>query len=157
MCIRDRTIPKGYINRVKAYGLVDEVNAILSMYLPNPVLFGGNTAPGKFDTLDFGAIKDGKLKVGANVQDVVCFIFQLLTAPSPGVLNGVAGLATGTLELVLSKVGSIFTNLGCLRPSTVPRSFSDVWATYFSSGRMVDDHTVVVGFMVLWNIIQSLP
>ena len=112
----DETIPKGFINRVKAYGLVDEVNAILSMYLPNPVLFGGNTAPGKFDTLSFGAIKDGKLKAGANASDVLCFIFQLLTAPSPGILNGVSSLATGTLELVLSKVGTVFANLGCPAP-----------------------------------------
>lgn len=112
----NETIPKGWINRKEAYGLVDEVNAIVSMYSENPVLFGGNTAPGKFDTLDFAAIKDGKLKVGVSPTDVLCLIFQLLTAPSPGVLNGVASLATGTLELVLTTVGSVFTNLGCPAP-----------------------------------------
>jgi hypothetical protein len=106
----NETIPKGYINRVKAYGLVDEVNAIVSMYDQNPVLFGGNT------TLDFAAIKNGKLRAGVNASEVLCFIFQLLTAPSPGVLNGVAELATGTLELVLSTVGDVFTNLGCPAP-----------------------------------------
>jgi hypothetical protein len=112
----NETIPKGYINRVRAYGVVDEVNAIVSMYDQNPVLFGGNTAPGKFDTLDFAAIKDGKLRAGVNASEVLCFIFQLLTSPSPGVLNGVAELATGTLELVLSTVGDVFTNLGCPAP-----------------------------------------
>jgi hypothetical protein len=113
----NETIPKGFINRKKAYGLVDEVNAIVSMYGQNPVLFGGNTAEGKFDGLDFGGfIKDGKLSAGVNVQDTLCLIFQLLTAPSPGVLNGIAGLATGTLELVLSTVGDVFANLGCPAP-----------------------------------------
>lgn len=86
------------------------------MYLENPVLFGGNTAEGKFDTINFNAIKDGKLDVGVTPNDLVCFIFQLLSAPVPGLINGVASLATGALELVLSKVGAVFADFGCPAP-----------------------------------------
>lgn len=45
---RNETIPENFINRVEPYGLVDELNAIISMYLENPVLFGGSVADGKF-------------------------------------------------------------------------------------------------------------
>lgn len=68
------------------------------------------------DTINFGAIKDGKIDAGVTTNDLLCFIFQLLTAPMPGLLNGVAGLATGVLELVLSTVGDVFKNLGCPAP-----------------------------------------
>lgn len=68
------------------------------------------------DTINFGAIKDGKIDAGVTTNDLLCFVFQLLTAPMPGVLNGVAGLATGALELVLSTVGDMFKNLGCPAP-----------------------------------------
>lgn len=113
---RNETIPENFINRVEPYGLKDELNAILSMYLENPVLFGGNTAKGKLDTINFGAIKDGKIEAGVSIDEALCLIFQLLTAPMPGLLNGVAGLATGALELVLSGVGDTFKDLGCPAP-----------------------------------------
>ena len=109
----NETFPANYINRVQPYGVKDELNAILSMYLENPVLFGGNTAPGKFDTLDFGAIKKGKIEAGVSMQEMLCFLFQLLTAPMPGLLNGVAKPVSGALELVLSTVTDSLTDLGC--------------------------------------------
>jgi hypothetical protein len=110
---RDEQIPKGFKPRMTAYGLVDEANAIVTMYGQNPVLFGGNTGNGGFDTLNFSAIKNGKLEVGLDATTVLCFISQLLVAPVPGLLNGVAKVASGTLELVASTVGDVFTNLGC--------------------------------------------
>ena len=110
---RDESIPKGFKPRMIPYGLVDEANAIVTMYGQNPVLFGGNTGNGGFDALNFSAIKNGKLDVGLDATTVLCFISQLLVAPVPGLLNGVAKVASGTLELVASTVGDIFTNLGC--------------------------------------------
>lgn len=110
---RDETFPANYINRVQPYGVLDELNAILSMYLENPVLFGGNTAEGKFDTLDFGAIKQGKIDAGISTKETLCLLYQLLTAPMPGLLNGVAKPVSGALELILSTVTDTLTDLGC--------------------------------------------
>lgn len=112
----NETIPENFINREEAYNLVDEVHAILEMYLQRPVLFGGNTAEGHFNGIDFGAIKDGKIDADVSVDDALCLIYQLLTSPMPGLLNGVTKPLTGALDFITSTVSDTLTNLGCPAP-----------------------------------------
>lgn len=112
----NETIPENFINREEAYNLVDEVHAILEMYLQRPVLFGGNTAEGHFNAIDFGAIKDGKIDADVSVDDALCLIYQLLTSPMPGLLNGVTKPLAGALDFITSIVSDTLTNLGCPAP-----------------------------------------
>ncbi|KAL1586231.1 hypothetical protein WHR41_05391 [Cladosporium halotolerans] len=112
----NESIPEGWTSRKEPYGLVGVVENFLKMYLEKPVLFGGNTADGHFDGLDFGAIKDGKIDAAISVDDTLCLVYQLLLWPVPGLLNGVLDIGTDALELVTSTLGSTLTDLGCPAP-----------------------------------------
>jgi hypothetical protein len=88
------------------------------MYLENPVLFGGNTDNGTFDTINFGAIKDGSIKVGISIPDTLCLIYQLAIGQVPSYLNGVITPTVDALDFVLTKIGLELNNLGCPLPLT---------------------------------------
>lgn len=112
-------IPANWTNRVTPYSNTDVTREILALYLANPVLFGGNTADGKFDTVDFaGVIENGTLAVGADPADTTCLLYQLATQSVPSSLNGVLTPTVEGLGLVAEKVVPQFENLGCPRPLT---------------------------------------
>ena len=111
-------IPDNWTTRVKPYTNMDVTNEILAMYLENPVLFGGNTGPGKFDTINFGAIKDGKLEAGLTAKDTSCLLYQLATGQVPSSLNGLVTPTVEALSFVATKLGPQFANLGCPIPLT---------------------------------------
>jgi hypothetical protein len=92
------------------------VDNLLSMYLENPVLFGGNTADGHFDTIDFGAIKEGKLDVDLSVNGALCLIYQLLAWPIPSPANGVLNIGKDAVALITSVLGDTISDLGCSAP-----------------------------------------
>merc|ERR1711939_1246048 len=85
----------------------------LSMYLVEPVLFGGNTGPDSFDTLNFGNIQDGKLPVGLDAADTSCLLYQLATQSVPSYLNGVITPTVEALSFVAKQIGPELDNLGC--------------------------------------------
>lgn len=112
----NESIPENWYAREKAYGVVGVVENFLKMYLENPVLFGGNTAEGHFDAINFGAIKDGKIDADISVDDTLCLIYQLLLFPLPGLANGVLDIGKDALHLVTSTLGDTLSNLGCPAP-----------------------------------------
>jgi hypothetical protein len=77
----DEKLPENWTNRVTPYTNNDVTREIVAMYLENPVLFGGNTADGKFLAVDFGAIKDGKLDAGLDAKDTACLLYQVNILP----------------------------------------------------------------------------
>lgn len=112
----NESIPEGWTAREKPYGLVPVVTNFLSMYLEYPVLFGGNTADGHFDGIDFGAIKDGKIDADVSVSNVICLIYQTLLFPIPSVANGVLSIGEDAIKLVTDKLAGAITHLGCPAP-----------------------------------------
>ncbi|CZT50958.1 uncharacterized protein RSE6_12033 [Rhynchosporium secalis] len=112
-------IPDNWYNRVKPYSNADVVNEILAQYLEYPVLFGGATGNGGFDTLDFsGGIKNGKLIAVPDVSTTLCLLYQLATERVPSSLNSILTPTVQTLSFVLSKLGPQLKNLGCPIPLT---------------------------------------
>lgn len=111
-------IPDNWVNRVAPYTNNDVTREIVAMYLENPVLFGGNTADGSFDTINFGAIQDGKISSSIDAADTACLLYQLSTQSVPSSLNGVITPTVKALNLISSKVAPQFKNLGCPRPLT---------------------------------------
>merc|ERR1712125_69665 len=111
-------IPDNWTNRVEPYSNSDVTREILAMYLVEPVLFGGNTAPDSFDTLNFGNIQDGKLPVGLDAADTSCLLYQLATQSVPSYLNGVITPTVEALSFVAKQIGPELDNLGCPRPLT---------------------------------------
>lgn len=111
-------IPENWTNRVAPYTNNDVTSEILAMYLENPVLFGGNTADGSFDTIDFNAIEDGKLSLSVDSADTACLLYQLASGQIPSSLNGVITPTVDALSLVLSKLQPELENLGCPIPLT---------------------------------------
>jgi len=111
-------IPDNWTPRTTPYSNTDVTREILAMYLENPVLFGGNTANGSFDALNFGAIKDGTLSASLNAKDTSCLLYQLATGPVPSSLNGVLTPTVDALTFVVKKLGTQLTNLGCPIPLT---------------------------------------
>lgn len=99
--------PANWHNRRVAYNLADVASGILELYLPHPVLLGGNTASGSFDALNFQSIKDGK--VPADPATVICLLYQIVTQPLPNS----ASLPTQVLSWVLGNLNPIFKNFGC--------------------------------------------
>ncbi|KAK1085548.1 hypothetical protein LTR33_002024 [Friedmanniomyces endolithicus] len=83
------------------------------MYLENPVLFGGNTAAGHFDTLNFGAIKNGTISADITSAETACLLYQLATQSVPSSLNGVLTPTVDALAFALKKLGPEYKNLGC--------------------------------------------
>ena len=116
--IKER-LPENWTNRVTPYTNNDVTREILTMYLENPVLFGGNTDDGKFLGVNFGAIKDGKLDAGLDAKDTSCLLYQLATGQLPSSLNGLITPTVEALAFVAKKLGgSGFENLGCPIPLT---------------------------------------
>jgi len=111
-------IPDNWTNRVEPYSNSDVTREILAMYLVEPVLFGGNTGPDSFDTLNFGNIQDGKLPVGLDAADTSCLLYQLATQSVPSYLNGVITPTVEALSFVAKQIGPELDNLGCPRPLT---------------------------------------
>lgn len=111
-------IPDNWTTRISPYSNNDVVSEILKMYLENPVLFGGNTADGTFDAINFGAIKDGKIEAGISAKDTSCLLYQLATGQIPSYLNGVITPTVEALSFVATKLGPEFANLGCPIPLT---------------------------------------
>ena len=111
-------IPDNWTNRVSPYTNNDVTNQILQMYLLHPVLFGGNTASGSFDTISFGSIKNGKISSSISAKDTSCLLYQLATGSIPSTLNGVITPTVKALAFVATKVSPQFANLGCPRPLT---------------------------------------
>jgi hypothetical protein len=111
-------IPDNWTTRIQPYSNNDVTREILAMYLENPVLFGGNTADGSFDAINFGAIKDGKIEASISAKDTSCLLYQLATGQVPGYLNGVITPTVEALSFVATKLGPEFANLGCPIPLT---------------------------------------
>ncbi|KAK5117240.1 hypothetical protein LTR62_005857 [Meristemomyces frigidus] len=111
-------IPASWTNRVAPYTNNDVTNEIVAMYLENPVLFGGNTASGAFDTISFGAIKDGAISPSINAADTSCLLYQLTTANIPGYANSAVTPTVDALSFALEKLSPSFKNLGCPIPLT---------------------------------------
>lgn len=112
----NESIPGGWKARETPYGLVGVVENFLSMYLEYPVLFGGNTADGHFDGIDFGAIKDGKIDADVSVSNVLCLVYQLLLFPMPSLASGVLSIAEDAVKVVTEKLAGAITHLGCPAP-----------------------------------------
>jgi len=106
-------IPDKWTNRVAAYTNNDVTSQIVQMYLLHPVLFGGNTASGSFDAINFGAIKDGKISANIDGPTTSCLLYQLATQSVPSYLNGVITPSVDALNLLAAKVAPQFKNLGC--------------------------------------------
>jgi len=111
-------IPDNWTNRVDPYDNQKVTTQILEMYLLHPVLFGGNTADGSFDAINFGAIKDGKLPVDLSPANTACLLYQLSTGSIPSYLNGVVTPTVEALSFAASKLDPSFKNLGCPQPLT---------------------------------------
>lgn len=99
--------PSNWHNRRVPYTIPALSTEILALYLPHPVLLGGNTASGSFDALNFQSIKDGKIP--ADPATVVCLLYQIATVPVPDSLS----LSTQVLSWVLGKLNPTFQNFGC--------------------------------------------
>lgn len=104
-------IPSNWHNRRTQFTFPDSAAEVVALYLPHPVLLGGNTAPGTFDALNFQSVKDGKIP--ADPATVLCLLYQALIDPLP---NSVS-LPTQVLSWMLGKLNPIFQNFGC--PLTV--------------------------------------
>lgn len=112
-------LPADWTNRVDPYDTIKVTEQILEMYLLHPVLFGGNTADGKFDVITFGAIQNGTISPGLDVKTTSCLLYQLATQSIPSYLNGLITPTSNALAFALSKLsGTDFSNLGCPTPLT---------------------------------------
>lgn len=105
-------IPDNWTNRVVPYTIQLVGQQILEMYALHPVLFGGNTAQGQFDFIDFEGIQNGNFSA-PSASSVTCLLYQLATERVPSSLNSVVTPTVEGLEFVLSKLNPVFTNLGC--------------------------------------------
>ncbi|KAF7193916.1 Aromatic peroxygenase [Pseudocercospora fuligena] len=112
-------LPPNWTNRVDPYDNNKVTQEILKMYLLKPVLFGGNTADGSFDAINFGAIKNGSIPVDIDAKTTSCLLYQLATQSVPSYLNGVITPTVDALAFVATKLsGTSFANLGCPQPLT---------------------------------------
>nr|AQA29370.1 hypothetical protein 77 [Fulvia fulva] len=114
-------IPDNWTNRVDPYDLTKVGSEILKMYLLKPVPFGGNTAAGTFNVINFGAIQNGTIDqaVGLDPKVGACLLYQLLTERVPSYLNGLITPSVDALSLIATKLsGTDFANLGCPQPLT---------------------------------------
>jgi hypothetical protein len=113
---RNESIPAEWYNRKTPYGVTNVVQNLVAMYTENPVLFGGNTAAGSFDGLNFGAIKDGKLATDISVTNTLCLLYQLLAWPIPGPANGILDIGKDAVAIISSTLGKTISDLGCSAP-----------------------------------------
>lgn len=116
----EEKIPENWTNRLTPYSITDVGNQILSMYLLNPVQFGGNTADGVFDVIDFSnLISNGTIDAGLDPKVTSCLLYQLATERVPSYLNSIVTPTVEALSFVTSKLsGTDFSNLGCPAPLT---------------------------------------
>ena len=106
-------IPANWYNRVSPYTNNDVTLEILAQYLEHPVLFGGATGNGGFDTVSFGpGIQDGKLAT-PDAPTVLCTLYQLATQSVPSSLNGLLTPTVDAIAFAASKLNPLFQNLGC--------------------------------------------
>lgn len=107
-------IPDNWTNRIEPYSDFLVGAEILKMYALHPVMFGGNTANGTFDAINFGAIQNGMLPVDADPKVVSCLLYQIVTERVPSSLNSIITPTVTGLSFVLSKLaGTSYANLGC--------------------------------------------
>ena len=111
-------IPDNWTNRKTPYSNMDVTGEIVAQYLLDPVLFGGNTADGSFDALNFGAIQDGKIDEAISATNTACLLYQLATQSVPSYLNGLLTPTVDALTFIANKISPQFDNLGCPRPLT---------------------------------------
>ncbi|KAM3424667.1 hypothetical protein BST61_g6654 [Cercospora zeina] len=113
-------IPPNWTNRVDPYDNAKVVAEILKMYLLHPVEFGGNTADGTFNVINFSnIISEGKLEPNLDARTTSCLLYMLATERVPSYLNGLLTPTVEALSLTLTKLsGTNFANLGCPRPLT---------------------------------------
>jgi hypothetical protein len=113
-------IPDNWTNRVEPYTNRLVVQEILKMYALDPVEFGGNTADGSFNVIDFqDLITGGEFKPGADPKVTSCLLYMLLTERVPSYFNSILTPTVETLSFVATKLsGTDFSNLGCPRPLT---------------------------------------
>lgn len=114
----DERLPANWINRVAPYSNRLVTQEILAMYLLNPRPFGGNTADGSYNTINWQSIKNGELKLGIEAPETLCLIYQIATQVQPSTLNGIVTPTVEALSFFLSRVQPEFDNLGCPRPLT---------------------------------------
>ena len=107
----DQKIPDDWLNRRTPYTIPDVSNEISAQYQAHPVLFGGNTAPGHFDTLSYGPISNGTF--AAEPDNVLCLLYQFATENVPSSLSNVLELPLEVVEFATSKLNPIFKNFGC--------------------------------------------
>lgn len=106
-------IPDNWTNRVAPYTNELVTAEILAQYLEYPVLFGGNTASGSFDAINFGSIQNGKISASISAKDTSCLLYQLATQSVPSYLNGVITPTVDALTFIATKLDPSFKNLGC--------------------------------------------
>lgn len=111
-------LPANWINRVEPYTNRLVTQEILKMYLLNPRPFGGNTADGSFNAINWRAIQNGELQLGVEAPEVLCLLYQLGTQSIPSTLNGIVTPAVEAIAFFLTRVQPAFDNLGCPRPLT---------------------------------------
>lgn len=99
--------PPNWYNRRTPYTIPQVAVEITALYGPYPALLGGNTAPGKFDALDFQSIKNGKIP--ADPATVVCLLYQIAT----DFLPTQAALPTEAISWILGKLNPVYKNFGC--------------------------------------------
>ena len=106
-------IPENWYNRKTPYGLVDTAVETVAQYLQHPVLFGGNTGKGSFDTISVGSggIKGGELE--ATTGNVLCLIYQAGVDNVPSSLSGVLELPLSVVGWVAGKLNPVFKDFGC--------------------------------------------
>lgn len=109
----DEQIPANWTNRLTPYTNQDVTEQILSMYLLDPVPFGGNTGNGQFDLISFGSIQNGSIPSTISATSTSCLLYQLSTGSVPSYLNGLITPTVGALNFISSKVAPQFKNLGC--------------------------------------------
>ncbi|CAF1492270.1 unnamed protein product, partial [Adineta steineri] len=106
-------MPDNWVKRETPYSLVDIIGQVLKLYLPYPVLFGGNTGqPNTF-------IADPQ-QLSTNNQTVngtACFIYQAILSVTPSEVDPVVIIPASVLSYIIDKLDPIFgTQFGC--PST---------------------------------------
>lgn len=112
-------IPDNWYNRVTPYTNRLVVNEILAQYLADPVLFGGATGNGGFNTLNFGSfIKGGSLVAVPDAAATSCLLYQLVTSSVQSSLNSVITPTVNTLTFILTMIEPQLKNLGCPIPLT---------------------------------------
>lgn len=111
-------IPENWYNRVTPYSNTDVTAEILYQYLEYPVLFGGATGNGGFDTLNFGGSIENGVIVAPDTNTVLCLLYQLATQSVPSSINSIITPVVNAVDFAASKLSPYFDNLGCPQPLT---------------------------------------